>query len=272
MQNNIHSNSSNLCAVLKNENFQQSDSPNLDERLKPDQIGSKFGKIIKNLNCLLGNGRNQTLTIPEIVAELLPRNYPEVIDFDGSERLSIFIPEWYLTKSVKYVEPSRGPQLQEHAKNVADMTPERRRYFEDLKKFYMSGQRTNRGELPEQNLYVALQAYFKENNESVAVFHGIDILKMNLDKFKVNEKDFVIINVLRRCILVIEVKSTLGAGNSIEKSIHQLNEAKEDLEAWFATEGLEHWRFIPLIYTEKVDPTIDCNICNQHIIQGIYLV
>ena len=134
----------------------------------------------------------------------------------------------------------------------------------------MSGQRTHRGELPEQNLYVALQAYFKENNESVAVFHGIDILKMNLDKFKVNEKDFVIINVSRRCILVIEVKSTLGAGNSIEKSIHQLYEAKEDLEAWFATEGLEHWSFIPLIYAEKIDPTIDCSTCNQHIIQGIY--
>ena len=135
----------------------------------------------------------------------------------------------------------------------------------------MAGQRTRRGELPEQNLYVALQAYFKENNESVAVFHGIDILKMNLDKFKVNEKDFVIIDVSRRCILVIEVKSTLGAGDSIEKSIHQLNEAKEDLEAWFATEGLEHWTFIPLIYTEKVDPTIDCNGCNQHIFQGIVL-
>ena len=134
----------------------------------------------------------------------------------------------------------------------------------------MAGQRTQRGELPEQNLYVALQAYFKENNESVAVFHGIDILKINLDKFKVNEKDFIIIDASRRCILVIEVKSTLGAGDSIEKSIHQLNEAKEDLEAWFATEGLERWTFIPLIYTEKIDPTIDCNACNQHIIQGIY--
>ena len=111
----------------------------------------------------------------------------------------------------------------------------------------MAGQRTHRGELPEQNLYVALQEYFKEKNESVTVFHGIDILKMNLDKFKVNEKDFVIIDVSRRCILVVEVKSTLGAGDSIEKSIHQLNEAKEDLEAWFGTEGLHNWMYIPFL-------------------------
>ena len=94
---NTHSNSSSLCTVLKNEHFQQSDGPGLDERLKPDEMSTKFGKIQNNLNCLLGNGRNQILTIPEIVAELLPRNYPELLDFDGSGRLVIFIPEWYLT-------------------------------------------------------------------------------------------------------------------------------------------------------------------------------
>ena len=268
---NIHSNSSSLCAVLKNENFQKSDGPSLDERLKPDQMSTKFGKIQKNLNCLLGNGRNQVLTIPEIVAELLPRNYPELVDFDGSGRLVIFIPEWYLTKKAEYVEPSRGARLQEQSENAASMCPERRRYFEDLKKFYMAGQRTHRGELPEQNLYAALQSYFHDSLDSVAVFHGIDILKMNLDKFKVNEKDFIIIDASRRCILVIEVKSTLGAGNSVEKSIQQLKEAKEDLEAWFATEGLHHWLFIPLIYAESIDPTIDCNGCNEHIMKGLIL-
>ena len=264
----IHSNSSSLCTVLEKQHFEESEGPSLNERLQPDEISKKFGKIQKNLYCLMGNGNNTMLTIPEIVAELLPRNYPELVDFNNSKRLLIFIPEWYLAKAAKYIEPSRGPQLQEYSKTLANVCPERKKYFEDLKKFYMAGQRTYRGELPEQNLYVALQAFFKANNESVAVFHGIDILKMNLDKFQVNEKDFVIINATRRCILVIEVKSTFGAGDSIEKSIHQLNEAKEDLEAWFATEGLHRWLFIPLIYTEKIDPTIDCNKCNKHIIEG----
>ena len=112
------------------------------------------------------------------------------------------------------------------------------------------------------------QAYFHSKNETVAVFHGIDILKMNLERFKVNEKDFVILNATRRSIIVIEVKRTLGAGDSIEKSIEQLSEAKEDLEAWFGTEGLEHWAYIPMIYTEKIEPVIDCDRCNQHVIEG----
>ena len=84
------------------------------------------------------------------------------------------------------------------------------------------------------------------------MFHGIDILKINLDKVKVNEKDFVIINATHQCIIVIEVKYTLGASSSVEKSIKQLQDAKEDFEAWFGTEGLHHWMFIPLIFTEKV--------------------
>ena len=146
-----------------------------------------------------------------------------------------------------------------------------KKYFEDLKKFFMAGQRVHRGELPEQNLYAALQSYFHELLDSVVIFHGIDILKMNLDKFKVNEKDFIIIDGSRRCILVIEVKATLGAGNSVEKSIQQLNEAKEDLEAWFATEGLHNWLFVPLIYTENIEPTIECNGCNEHIMKGSLL-
>jgi hypothetical protein len=92
---------------------------------------------------------------------------------------------------------------------MANACPERKIFFDDMKKFYVGGQRTHRGELPEKELYDALQSYFRSKNESVAIFHGIDILKMNLERFKVNEKDFVILNATRRCIIVVEVKRTL---------------------------------------------------------------
>ena len=88
------------------------------------------------------------------------------------------------TKAVKYVEPGRGPQLQSYAEVVSNMYPERKKYFEDIKKFYMGGRRTYRGELPERTLYDALQIHFLNGNESVAVFHGTDILKLNLDKYE----------------------------------------------------------------------------------------
>ena len=265
-----HKNTGDLCDILKIQNFSKSEGQSLKDKLQPDQGSNKFGKIHKNLNCLLGNGRDQVLTIPEIVEELLPRNYPEVVDFDDTKKLVTFVPEWYLTKAPKFIDPSRGPQLQEYSEQMANelLCPERKKVFEDMKKFHLGGQRTHRGELPERELYHALQAYFDSKNESVAVFHGIDILKMNLDRFKVNEKDFVILNATRRSIIVIEVKRTLGAGDSIEKSIEQLSEAKEDLEAWFGTEGLEHWTYIPMIYTEKIEPVIDCDRCNQHVMEG----
>ena len=72
-----------------------------------------------------------------------------------------------------------------------------------------------RGEIPERSLYEELQNRFANRNESVVVFHGIDILKLNIDKpFKISEKDFVIISVTYRYIMVIEVKKTLGAGQT----------------------------------------------------------
>ena len=256
-----HTNTSDLCDILNNQKFSKSEGPCLNDKLIPDQGANKFGKIHKNL---------QVMTIPEIVEELLPRNYPEVVDFDGTGKLVTFVPEWYLTKAPKYVDLSRGPQLQEYSEQIANeqLCPEQKKVFEDMKKFHLGGRRTHCGELPEKKLYDTLKTYFDEKNESIAVFHGIDILKMNLDRFKVNKKDFVILNATRRSIIVIEVKQTLGAGDSIEKSIQQLSEAKEDLEAWFGTEGLEHWTYIPMIYTEKVDPAIDCNRCNQYIMKG----
>ena len=66
-------------------------------------------------------------------------------------------------------------------------------------------------------------------------------------------------------LLVIEVKNALGAGQSVAKSIKQLKEAKKDLEAWFAAEGLEHWVYNPMIYTEKIEVQINCSECKKFI-------
>ena len=114
-----------------------------------------------------------------------------------------------------------------------------------------------------------LKEHFKHSDEDVVVFHGIDILKLNLDRvMKVSEKDFVIINASYRYVMVVEVKRTLGSGESLEKSAKQLKEAKEDLEAWFGTEGLHNWVFIPMIFTEIIDNSIDCEECKRFIVEG----
>ena len=95
----------------------------------------------KNHTLLLGNGRDELLTIPEIADELLLRNYPMLIDFDGNRRLVIFVPDWYLTRLPEYVDPSRGRELQNYSAQVTGQCPERKKYFEDLRNFYMCGER-----------------------------------------------------------------------------------------------------------------------------------
>ena len=264
-----HSNDTILCGILKTQNFNSSDGPKLEERLT-NQDSDKFGKIQKKLACFMGYGINETLTILEIVDRLLPRNYPELVNFDGSQKLVIFVPEWYLTKAVKYVDPSRSALLRQYSEDAANACPERKRDFETMKKFYLAGERTMCGDKVERNLYNILQNRFKKRNESVVVFHGIDILKMNLDRaVRVSEKDFVIISATYQYVMVIEVKKTLGAGQSVEKSNLQLVEAKLDMEAWFDTEGLHNWKYIPLIVTENITTTINCGECKKYIIEGM---
>ena len=108
----------------------------------------------------MGNGRNEILTIPEIVNTLLTRNYPEVEEYDGKKKLVVFVPDWYLTTAIKYVEPSRGRELKKYSREAADLCPERRKYFEEQEKIFMGGERQYAGELPERNLYDALKERF----------------------------------------------------------------------------------------------------------------
>ena len=101
-----HSNQSLFCDLMKNQTFYSSQGPKLKEKLKNES--DKFGSIEKNLNCLLGNGQNGFFPIPDIAERLLFRNYPEVVSFDGKGKLVIFIPEWFLSKAFKCVNPSQN--------------------------------------------------------------------------------------------------------------------------------------------------------------------
>ena len=141
--NEEHSNQSPFCELMKNQTFYSSNGPKLKEKVKPKNESDKFGKIEKSLNCLLGNGQNGTFPIREVAEHLLIRNYPEVASFDGKGKLVIFVPEWFLSKAVKCVDPSQSTKLQGYSTelvNDPNLCPERKKYFEDLKLFnYYAG-------------------------------------------------------------------------------------------------------------------------------------
>ena len=226
----------------------------------------------------MGNGVIAT-SIPDAVAKLLARNYPELVDFDGKSKLVIFIPDYYLSslKGVKYIDPSRGPELQAYAKEAAELYPDRKKEFKGHENVFIEGIRSYRGEVPEMKLYNALKRHSEKSNDSIAVFHSLDIMKFDLDKQenKFTEKDFVVINATQGTVMAIEVKKTLTE-TTAKESLDQLQGTLEDLQTYLKSDILTDevlspdWIFLPMIYCEEEDEIFSCDHCRQHIIRGTH--
>ena len=57
----------------------------------------KLRKILNELIILVGQGQT-VKTISKAVATLLERNYPNLVEWNGSTKLVIFIPDFFLNK------------------------------------------------------------------------------------------------------------------------------------------------------------------------------
>ena len=143
----------------------------------------KIRHILKNLYVLLGHGEHAR-DAKEAVAKLMSRNYPEVLAWNGLSKLVVFVPEFYLNKATEYVNPEEGPKLLEDCKDLADAetNPERKKHLKKHENKFLAGKRTWSGEHPEMNLYNALTKYSKKKKKSLAVFHGLDLVKFDPDR------------------------------------------------------------------------------------------
>ena len=197
-------------------------------------------------------------------------------------KLFILIPDFYLNKAVKYVDPKHGKELLQNCEEMTKLDLDRKQEFAAHANVVRGAMRTHWGEVPEMNLYNALKSRYDENNESMVVFHGLNITKFDPERQdnNFNEKDFILISGSHQYIVVIEVKKTLGKGDSIEKSLKQLNNTKSDLESYFNNAVMEsepsispEWIFIPLIYCEDIENGVNyCSSCKKHIIIGMYFM
>ena len=166
-----------LDAYLKIHPFDLTSSQNGSSR------NQKIRHILKNLYVLLGHAQ-RARDIKEAVLKLMSRNYPEILEWDGLSKLVVFVPEFYLNKATEYVNPEDGPKHLEDCEDLAsaETDPERRKHLEKHENKFLAGKRTWMGEYPELNVYNALTKYSKKNNESLAVFHGLDFVKFDPDR------------------------------------------------------------------------------------------
>ena len=177
---NPESNTSVSCDLddfLKIYPFDLTSSHNVSSR------NQKIRHILKNLRILVGHGQPAE-DIKEAVATLMSRNYPEILAWDGLSKLVVFVPEFYLNKATEYVNPEDGPKLLGDCEDLvnAETNVERKKLLEKHKNKFLAGKLTWMGEYPELNLYDALTKYSIEKDESLAVFHGLNLVKFDPDR------------------------------------------------------------------------------------------
>ena len=92
----------------------------------------------------------------------------------------------------------------------------------------------------------------------------------------VNEKDVILVSATYGYIIVIESKRSFGRGESVEKSLQQLIDSKDDIEAYLRNAILSDepdissdWIFMPMVYCEDIEDEVSyCESCEKHIILG----
>ena len=144
------------------------------------------------------------------------------------------------------------------------------------------------GERLEIDLFKHLKARYEDLDESLAVFHSLEILKLDGANDSPIERDFVLVSATYGYIMAIEVKKNLektdtskgsrfeknGELGSLDKAVNQLKRTFEDLKSYIKSGilpddiNIEDWIFVPMVYhkTEK-DVTI-CESCRQHILKS----
>ena len=75
------------------------------------------------------------------------RNYDYLYNFDGKQKFQVFIPEFYLTKAVQYVDPSNGQELLEKTKDAVDKSSssENKEFYQKEEKIAIEMRRTYLG-------------------------------------------------------------------------------------------------------------------------------
>ena len=102
---------------------------------------------------------------------------------------------------------------------------------------------------------------------------GNEIVKVNVEKISdFREKDLIIVNKKRRCVLMVSCKRNLSMtdfNNPMKDSEDQLNDGWDRFKKWFGSRSNKrNWKFIPLIYYENGSCPDEYSSLEDFIIKG----
>ena len=111
-----------------------------------------------------------------------------------------------------------------------------------------------RGQLAEQIMFNSLKAYYSKSKDDVVVLHSHKFLK------NATEKDFIVFNVTKGYIMIIEVKATTAL---FQKAKKQMFDSKEKIEEICGILGpTTQWLFLGVFFAleDKFEkPLFDCS-------------
>ena len=205
----------------------------------------QFIHICKNLKLHLG-GTNIQTDIFEGLKAVIQRDFED--DFK-SKRIKIISPKCFLSKFPEVIDYEEYIKKIDELKIIQDINELKEkleREFDQGKKarldvemekmkdnkFYteiraldedevaMAKDLHNvKGEKAEKKVFQALEKYFSSTNEEVVVFYSFNFMGYEKD-LKPEEKDFILINLTKRYIMPLEVKTNFGP-QSLKKAVKQ---------------------------------------------------
>ena len=111
-----------------------------------------------------------------------------------------------------------------------------------------------RGQLAEQIMFNALKVYYSKRKDDVLILHSHKFLK------NATEKDFILINVTKGYIMIIEVKASTAL---FQKAKKQMFDSKEKIEEICGILGPNtQWQFVGVFFAledKSKKPLFDCS-------------
>ena len=208
-------------------------------------MSEKERKLLRKF--FMGNGITTT-DCAKAANDLLCRDHEKVLrvlkKYRRGKLGAYFVPPMFISEIPEVIEPDQYNAKTENQGKQKDIV---------------------RGQIAEQKMFHALKEHFDDNKDDVLIIHSHKFLDGNVH----NEKDFVLLNLTKGYLMVLEVKASQSKYQTAKR---QLSHAKEKIEEIFAALGItsSKWKYVGVFFAQhgSEKPLFTCNNCSKYAIIG----